>query len=148
MTSSMDVLNGPVLEHGIVAISRQQTAGVGRGGNAWISPDGCAMFSIQLHIPLSSPLGQKLSLLQHIIALSIVSAIRSQPLYEVWKDNCRSLFYKYHLITIFCYFHLQNLNLGLKWPNDIYASGQAKIGGLIITSSISKDVAVCNAGDI
>lgn len=112
MTSSMDVLNGPVLEHGFVAISRQQTKGVGkelnflyfclffifsqkyaiqifviyagRGGNAWISPDGCAMFSLQLHIPLMSPLGKRLSLLQHIIALSIVSAIRSQPGYEVF----------------------------------------------------------------
>lgn len=26
----MEILNGPILEHGFVAISRQQTAGVGQ----------------------------------------------------------------------------------------------------------------------
>lgn len=46
----------------------------------------------------------------------------------------------------FIYFLFQNLSLGLKWPNDIYAGGMAKVGGLIITSSIVNNVAVCNAG--
>lgn len=52
---------------------------LGRGGNKWLSPNGCAMFSIQLHIPLESKLGQRLALLQHVIALSIVSGICSLP---------------------------------------------------------------------
>lgn len=93
----------------------------GRGGNAWISPDGCAMFSLQLHVSLNSPLGQRLSLLQHIIALSVVSAICSEPGYDV-------------------------LNIGLKWPNDIYAGGNVKIGGLIVSTTIINNLAVCNAG--
>lgn len=41
------------------------------------------MFSLQLHIPLRSALGQKLSLLQHIVGLSIVSAVCSESGYEV-----------------------------------------------------------------
>ncbi|XP_065202464.1 biotin--protein ligase [Planococcus citri] len=121
MTSSLDILTGPTLDHGFVAVSRQQTQGIGRGGNAWISPDGCAMFSLQLHIPLKSTLGQKLSLLQHIVGLSVVSAVCSEPGYE-------------------------NLDLALKWPNDIYAGNNAKIGGLMVVTSISNDIAVCNIG--
>lgn len=50
-------------------------------------------------------------------------------------------------LCINAYFLFQNLSLGLKWPNDIYAGGMAKVGGLIITSSIVNNVAVCNAGE-
>lgn len=52
---------------------------IGRGGNKWLSPNGCAMFSVQLHIPFDSRLGQRLALLQHVVALSVVSAICSLP---------------------------------------------------------------------
>jgi len=44
-----------------------------------LSPSGCAMFSVQLHIPFDSKLGQRLALLQHVVALSVVSAICSLP---------------------------------------------------------------------
>ncbi|KAG8273301.1 hypothetical protein J6590_023815 [Homalodisca vitripennis] len=37
------------------------------------------------------------------------------------------------------------LELGLKWPNDIYA-GALKVGGLIVTSVISNACAICNVG--
>lgn len=37
------------------------------------------MFSVQLHIPFESKLGQRLALLQHVVALSVVSAICSLP---------------------------------------------------------------------
>jgi biotin--protein ligase len=37
------------------------------------------MFSVQLHIPFDSKLGQRLALLQHVVALSVVSAICSLP---------------------------------------------------------------------
>jgi len=37
------------------------------------------MFSVQLHIPFDSQLGQRLALLQHVVALSVVSAICSLP---------------------------------------------------------------------
>jgi biotin--protein ligase len=41
------------------------------------------MFSLQLHIALDSPLGQRLGLLQHIVAVAIVNSILKQPGYEV-----------------------------------------------------------------
>ena len=31
---------------------------------------------------------------------------------------------------------LQDLKLGLKWPNDIYYNGRQKIGGVLVTTSI------------
>lgn len=53
------------------------------------------MFSVQLHIPFESQLGQRLALLQHVVALSVVSAICSLPDgYEVL--NIFIIFFKYY----------------------------------------------------
>lgn len=41
------------------------------------------MFSLQLHIPLSSPLGQRIPLLQHLTAVAVVMAVQKLPGYEV-----------------------------------------------------------------
>jgi biotin-(acetyl-CoA carboxylase) ligase len=38
----------------LIVVAAQQTHGKGRGGNAWLSPNGCAMFSGYLKIPLQS----------------------------------------------------------------------------------------------
>jgi biotin--protein ligase len=83
MTSSMNLLSGVTLQHGLAVVPYQQTSGVGRGNNVWLSPEGCAMFSIQLHIPLASYLGQHISLLHHIATLAVVSAVRNLPGYQV-----------------------------------------------------------------
>ncbi|XP_058824244.1 biotin--protein ligase isoform X2 [Topomyia yanbarensis] len=120
--SSMDIVSTATLGHGFVVIPRQQTNGVGRNNNQWLSPEGCAMFSIQLHVPLSSPLGQRLPLVQHLVAIAIVKAIReSGPGYE-------------------------QLDVRLKWPNDIYADGVAKLGGSIINSQVQSAEAIVNVG--
>lgn len=55
----------------------------GRGKNIWLSPEGCAMFTIQLHIPLNSYIGSHLPILQNLVSVAIVSAITSVPGYEV-----------------------------------------------------------------
>lgn len=49
----------------------------------WLSPEGCLMFSLQLHIPLSSPLGQRVPLIQHLIVVGIVNGILNIEGYEV-----------------------------------------------------------------
>ncbi|XP_021926967.1 biotin--protein ligase isoform X2 [Zootermopsis nevadensis] len=121
MTSSMNVLSGVSLQHGLVVVPRQQTSGVGRGGNMWLSPEGSAMFSVQLHVPLASYLGQHAPLLQHVVALAVVSAVCNLPGY-------------------------QDLDLRLKWPNDIYAGRSAKLGGVIVNSTPEKTFVVCNVG--
>ncbi|XP_058116517.1 biotin--protein ligase [Anopheles ziemanni] len=121
MTSSMLIVSNLTLAHGFMVISRYQTKGKGRNNNQWLSPPGCAMFSLQLHIPMNSPLGQRLSMVQHLVAVSIVTALLSLPGYE-------------------------KLDLGLKWPNDIYAYGSSKVGGSISNTQVDATTAIMNVG--
>ncbi|KOC60318.1 Biotin--protein ligase [Habropoda laboriosa] len=111
MTSSMDALNGLQLQHGLAVIVRYQTKGRGRSYNMWLSPDGCAMFTLQLHIPTNTILGNRISILQHVVSVAIVSAFKTMPGYE-------------------------EIDLRLKWPNDIYAGDNIKIGGIIINTHV------------
>ncbi|XP_022908041.2 biotin--protein ligase [Onthophagus taurus] len=120
LTSSQDVLSQKLV-HGLVVIPRQQTSGVGRSQNVWLSPLGSAMFSLQLHIDLNGTIGKSLPLMQHIVMVAIVSALRSQVGYE-------------------------RLEIGLKWPNDLYSYSKIKIGGLIVNTQVYKDLAVLNVG--
>ncbi|XP_033111673.1 biotin--protein ligase-like [Anneissia japonica] len=94
---------------GTVAIATKMTQGKGRGGNKWISPRGCAMFSSHVRIPIHSHLGQRLPYLQHIASSAVVEAVRSLIGYE-------------------------NIDLRLKWPNDIYFGNKMKLGGVIVNS--------------
>lgn len=95
---------------GVIVTAAQQIKGQGRGGNIWLSPAGCMMFSIHIRIPFASNLGQRPPFLQHIASLAIVNAVRSKSGYE-------------------------EINVCLKWPNDIYFGDKVKIGGVIVTSS-------------
>lgn len=121
LTTSMDIIQNVSLKHGFAVIPCYQTKGKGRGGNTWLSPSGCAMFSLQLHIPMQSNLGKYLSLLQHAISLAIVLSICQSPGLEV-------------------------LDIGLKWPNDIYANRRNKIGGVLVTSIANSNTIICNIG--
>ncbi|CAM4728505.1 unnamed protein product [Leuciscus chuanchicus] len=114
-SSTMDLLDGLVSQspqEGLIAIAARQTQGKGRGGNAWLSPLGCAMFSLHLQIPLNSRLGQRLPFLQHLVALAVVESVRTLPGYE-------------------------DVDLRLKWPNDIYYSNLMKLGGVLVNSSLT-----------
>lgn len=62
----------------------------GRGGNAWLSPLGCAMFTLQVQVELSSKLGQRIPFLQHLAALAVVEAVCTLPGYQV---KTQTLFY-------------------------------------------------------
>ena len=55
----------------------------GRSGNLWISPKGAMMFSMALSFPLSAKLSQRMSLLQHLVAMAMVHGVRTIPGYEV-----------------------------------------------------------------
>uniref|UniRef100_A0A0P4VYC8 BPL/LPL catalytic domain-containing protein n=1 Tax=Scylla olivacea TaxID=85551 RepID=A0A0P4VYC8_SCYOL len=122
MSSSMRVVAGnPPLVHGLVVIPTQQTHGQGRGGNVWLSPLGCAMFSIQFHFHLSSPLGQHLSFLQHLVAMSVVQAVVTLPGYN-------------------------DIPLHLKWPNDIYLGSNLKIGGVVVEATTAGPQVIANVG--
>ncbi|XP_029679333.1 biotin--protein ligase [Formica exsecta] len=120
LTSSMDVMQNRMI-HGLAVIPRQQTQGRGRINNIWLSPIGCAMFTLQIHIPIKSILGKQIPILQHIVAVAMVSAVRSIPEYK-------------------------NINLRIKWPNDIYVGKSTKIGGLIVHTRMDGSNYVCNIG--
>lgn len=115
ITSTMHVFDGMLfsLPHGLnpVAIAGRQTSGRGRGGNMWLSPLGCAMFTIPLSFEVDSEIGQKISFLQHLVSTAVVHGIRTLP-------GCK------------------DLNLRLKWPNDIYYGKDMKLGGVIVTSTV------------
>lgn len=68
-------------------------AATGRGRNAWLSPLGCAMFTLSVQVELSSRLGQRIPFLQHLAALAVVEAVRTLPGYQVlaYTHSCTSL---------------------------------------------------------
>ncbi|XP_017023562.1 biotin--protein ligase isoform X1 [Drosophila kikkawai] len=121
VSSSMHVINNLELINGLAVLPLQQTAGVGRSNNQWLSPLGCAMFSLQLHLAMDSPLGSRLPLLQHLIGAAIVNSLRGHEQYGV-------------------------LDISIKWPNDIYANGNQKIGGLVINTTLQGSQAIVNIG--
>ena len=116
INSTFDVVDGKFLKHGLVVIANQQIQGRGRGQNKWLSPKGCAMTSFQLKTDLSSRLGQKASLLQHLTSLAVVRSLRDK------------------------------LDLNLKWPNDIYYGSKVKMGGVVVLSNIFRNEMVFNIG--
>lgn len=83
VSSSMDVLDKLNVSHGLVVIPKCQTNGSGRSRNKWLSADGCLMFTVQLRIKLSSVLGQRIPLVQHLMATAIVNAILSEEGFQV-----------------------------------------------------------------
>ncbi|XP_015253856.1 PREDICTED: biotin--protein ligase isoform X1 [Cyprinodon variegatus] len=114
-TSTMDLLEGLLLhlpkDVGMISVASQQTQGKGRGRNAWLSPLGCAMFTVGVRVELDSRLGQRIPFLQHLAALAVVEAVCTLPGY-------------------------QDINLRVKWPNDIYYSNLMKLGGVLVTSTV------------
>ncbi|XP_029459323.1 biotin--protein ligase isoform X2 [Rhinatrema bivittatum] len=115
-STTMDLLDGLILElpqeMGLIAIAAQQMQGKGRGGNAWLSPIGCAMFTLHLSIPLISQLGQRIAFIQHLMSLAVVESVRSLPGY-------------------------QGIDMRVKWPNDIYYSDLMKLGGVLVSSTLT-----------
>ena len=73
---------------GVKFVQCNENVITGRGGNIWLSPEGCAMFSLQLHIPLKSELGRLLPFLQHTVSVALVNSICSQPGLEVLYIWC------------------------------------------------------------
>ncbi|NWU84937.1 BPL1 ligase, partial [Onychorhynchus coronatus] len=98
-------------EMGLIAVAVRQTQGKGRGGNVWLSPVGCALSTLHITIPLHSNLGQRIPFIQHLVSLAVVESVRSIPGYE-------------------------DIELRVKWPNDIYYSDLMKLGGVLVNSTL------------
>ncbi|XP_070323069.1 biotin--protein ligase isoform X3 [Odocoileus virginianus] len=116
--TTMSLLDGLMFEMpqemGLIAIAVRQTQGKGRGKNAWLSPLGCALSTLLVCIPLRSPLGQRIPFVQHLMSLAVVEAVRTIPGY-------------------------QDINLRVKWPNDIYYSDLMKLGGVLVNSTLMRE---------
>ncbi|CAG0913351.1 unnamed protein product [Notodromas monacha] len=121
VSSTMDVVDDLQVPHGSAVIAELQNSGKGRGGNKWISPLGCAMFSLCLKVDLDSAVFKHASFVQHIAAVAVLKGLRALPLCE-------------------------DLDVCLKWPNDIYLGDRSKIGGILVKTSVSGSSAVFNIG--
>lgn len=121
MNVSRSLLTALPTFDGILVIAEAQTRGSGRSGNQWLSPKGSALFTFNFNIPLRSNLGQSATFVQHILAVSIVDAV----------------------ITIL---DMDDFALKIKWPNDIYFNRMFKMGGILVTSSISGETLHCVIG--
>ncbi|KAJ9516269.1 hypothetical protein QJQ45_001102 [Haematococcus lacustris] len=120
-----DVLRGGcqgVLQPGCVLLADKQTGGKGRGGNQWVSPDGCLMFSASRQVAI---LGEQAPFINYLVCLAVLRGIKAtlQQLYPARTPP--------------------DLGIRIKWPNDIYHAPPAspaaalKIGGALIHTSWS-----------
>lgn len=89
------------IKHGQVVIAEHQSAGRGRRGRQWVSP-----FSSHIYLSMYWYLEQGMSA---AMGLSVVTALAV-------SDAIKSLY---------------NIDVQLKWPNDIYLNG-VKLAGILI----------------
>mmetsp|Transcript_12302 Transcript_12302/g.22029 ORF Transcript_12302/g.22029 Transcript_12302/m.22029 type:complete len:428 (-) Transcript_12302:380-1663(-) len=94
----------------VVLTADSQISGKGRGCNCWSSPAGCLMFSATRRIRLVSL--DLAPLLNYVACLAVVQGVRQALPAEI-----------------------QDLDLKIKWPNDIYLDG-LKIGGILLNTAI------------
>ncbi|KAI0330018.1 class II aaRS and biotin synthetase [Cubamyces sp. BRFM 1775] len=100
-----------------LALTSSQLTGRGRGGNIWLSPPGCLMFSLLLRAPLSVLPGHKVVFVQYLVALAVAEACRDRAV--LGEEGAR---------------------VRIKWPNDIYVEmpgtgEKKKIGGILVNTS-------------
>mmetsp|Transcript_20411 Transcript_20411/g.35088 ORF Transcript_20411/g.35088 Transcript_20411/m.35088 type:complete len:434 (-) Transcript_20411:81-1382(-) len=93
---------------GLLCLSDEQLSGKGRGSNKWESPLGCLLYSFKCR----EPDAMKLPFLQYIVSLALVHGIKTLP-------------------------SAQDIDIRIKWPNDIYGDGM-KIGGILCQSAYSE----------
>lgn len=92
----------PRFGHGWIAVSGCQTNGRGRRGTSWTSPLGSVALSIGLRIGTGNV--ERLTFVQYIAALAAAEICT----HDQWS----------------------NLNINVKWPNDIYLNDK-KVGGVL-----------------
>ena len=102
------------LPQSVLSLATIQTAGRGRGSNAWLSPLGCLQFSLLVRIPPGMPL-KGMVFIQYMFGLAVTEACR-----KVMPGQ-------------------EGERVRLKWPNDIYALDEDgkrnKIGGILVTTN-------------
>ncbi len=118
---ALDAVMPNVLHPGLAVVADRQLKGRGRGGNNWLSPIGCAMFSLQLVVHPDTPLGRRSCFMNQLVPLAIVQAIETLTISSKAVPK-------------------------IKWPNDIYLGKDTKIGGVLLKSSNTADSVVISVG--
>ncbi|KAK0416252.1 hypothetical protein QR680_012378 [Steinernema hermaphroditum] len=121
MNISRSIVAGFGATNGILVVAQKQTKGRGRGGNMWLSPAGCAMFTFNYAFPIDSTLGQNSAFVQHILAVAMIDAVLTKV-------------------------KTTEFPLRIKWPNDLYFDRKYKMGGILVTASMEKDKLHCVLG--
>ncbi|PKU69553.1 biotin--protein ligase 2 [Dendrobium catenatum] len=121
LPSTHDVVSKNFCEFpvGTACITDFQYKGKGRAKNVWESPAGCLMFSFTLQMED----GRKVPLVQYIVSLAVTEAI---------KESCQAK-------------GLPQIDVRIKWPNDLYLNG-LKVGGILCTSTYSSNKFNVSAG--
>lgn len=97
------------LESGSICLAEKQTAGRGRRGRTWYSPESENLyFSILWHYPLKEAVN--LPPLSLVVSLIIAESLQAQNVADIQ----------------------------IKWPNDIYYQGK-KMGGILLESKTNRD---------
>ncbi|TKR77048.1 hypothetical protein L596_018096 [Steinernema carpocapsae] len=119
MDISRSIVAGLKSTTGVLIVAQMQTKGRGRGGNQWLSPSGCAMFTFNYALPLDSNLGQSSAFVQHILAVRwLMLALKTQDYDLPFEDQM---------------------------PNDL-TSTEIQEGGILVTASIERDTLHCVLG--
>lgn len=98
----------PAAPHGMLAIAAVQTCARGRRGAIWESPQGSVALSLMVHVPRTQ--AHRLTLLQYVTAVATAEAV---------KDKF-------------------DVQIRVKWPNDLYWQGE-KIGGVLCEGTFRDD---------
>ncbi|XP_011626364.1 biotin--protein ligase 2 isoform X1 [Amborella trichopoda] len=107
-THDLVSLNFCELPLGTACIADVQVKGRGRAKNVWQSPVGCLLFSFTLQMDN----GRIVPHVQYVVSLAVTEAIK-----VICKEK-----------------GLPDLDVKIKWPNDLYLNG-LKVGGILCTST-------------
>ena len=112
---------------GLVVVASTQTAGKGRGANAWTSPAGCLAASLSTRIDVS---GTRLPFVQYVVSLAVLQAARAElvaavadAVREGGEEGAARL----------AAARAAAATIRIKWPNDVYLGG-AKLAGVLCHS--------------
>lgn len=116
--------------HGTLVVADKQTAGRGRRGRAWESPAGANIyFSLLLKPDMSA---EKASMLTLVMALAVLSGVKSC----VNERNGHKRFGGMMSAHAKCMVQgTSEVQLGIKWPNDIVLNGK-KLCGILTEAKL------------
>ena len=114
---------------GLIVVAASQTAGKGRGANAWTSPVGCLAASLSTRIDVS---GTRLPFVQYVVSLAVLAAARAELVAAV-ADAVRVEGEGEEGAAHLAAARAAAATIRIKWPNDVYLGG-GKLAGVLCHS--------------